>query len=153
MQKLSFSVATAIVSLAVSASFVPAQATSVHVAPAMVTSSQSPAGVLDVGYRWDGGRGHRWRGHRGGWDGGWRHGSRGHHPNFGLGFALGLGLGAPFVGYPYAYNPYPPVRAYPVCPYAYRFDGYACVPVYYRSYHYGGPGGLPLDYRERRGDW
>lgn len=150
MQQLSFPLTTAVAALAAVVSFAPAQATSVHIPSGISTGGQNPAGIHEVRDRWDRGGGYGWRGGRRGWHDGWRRGSRRH---FGHRYGLGLGFATPFVGYPHIYDNYPRAyRAYPVCPYGYGFDGYACVPVHYPAYRYVGPGGLPLDYRERGSD-
>jgi len=138
MQRLSYAVAGAAVSLALMAVSTPAAAAPLMPTPAVLTDDQPAAGVQNVGDR------------RG------RHGFRGHrgfgHNSFALGF--GLGFGAPFLGHAYSYRPYR--YAYPACPYGTFYEpAYgACVVVHHRYPVYSHPypyarSGLRLDYRER----
>lgn len=107
MQRMTYALAGAAVSMVLAAGAGPAQAASPMAAPAV--AAEGKAGIHSVEDR--------------GWDGGWRH-KRRHDDDFRFGFSFGA---------PYTF--YPPVRSYPVyrCPYGSRFDGYGCVS--YRSYH------------------
>ena len=137
MQRLSFALAGAAVSLAVLAGSAPTEAATFRPAPAVLTGDQPAAAIQAVRDRRGGHhhRGHRFRG----------------HDSFALGF--GFGFGAPFIGNSYSYRPYR--YSYPVCPYGTFYEpAYgACVVAYnpYPAYSYprGYGSGHPLDYRER----
>lgn len=72
---------------------------------------------------WQGGGGRSWHGGGGSWNGGWRGGGWGWRGGgwgwWGPGVAIGVGLAAPFWGYPYGY---PYSYAYP---YSYGYPAYS----------------------------
>lgn len=75
------------------------------------------------GGSWQGGGGRSWHGGGGSWNGGWRGGGWGWRGGgwgwWGPGVAVGVGLAAPFWGYPYGY---PYSYAYP---YSYGYPAYS----------------------------